>query len=121
MMALPTFPQVGEEEAGQVVTWLIIDTDRYSGNFERDLCAFVTGRYGDCEVGKEVAGRVLAAADGTLDWTEEAICQTADESGVYRPVRMEQTPGWVQDREGNQYPEGQVPLGVEPVQWAYQS
>jgi hypothetical protein len=81
----------------------------------------VTGRYGYCELGKEIAERVLADTAGALDWTEDAISLTADENGVYRPVRIEQTPGWVQDKEGRTYPEDQVPAGVEPFQWAYQS
>jgi len=120
-MQSPLLTSVGETVPTQITTWLIIDTDRYAGNFERQLCAFVTGRYGECEVGKEVAERVLAEAAGSLDWTEDAITVTADENGCYRPVKIEQTPGWLQDQEGNHYPEDQVPAGVEPFQWAYQS
>jgi hypothetical protein len=32
---------------------LIISTNKYAGNFERQLCAHVTGQVGDCEVGEE--------------------------------------------------------------------
>jgi hypothetical protein len=112
---------VGEARDLETIYWFVIDTNRYAGNFERELCAFVTGRYGDCEVGQEVAERVLSEVSGMLDWTEDAICQIPDENGVCRPVRIEQTPGWVQDRDGNCYPEGQVIAHVEPFQWAYQS
>jgi hypothetical protein len=34
---------------------VIADTDSYSGNFERPLVAYVTGRYGSCRVGEEEA------------------------------------------------------------------
>ena len=34
---------------------IIIDTDTYAGNFERELCAYVTGIVRDCEVGIEIA------------------------------------------------------------------
>ena len=33
----------------------VIDTDSYSGNFEREMCAYCTGQIGDCEVGIEHA------------------------------------------------------------------
>jgi hypothetical protein len=33
----------------------IIDTDSYAGDFERELCGFITGHYGDCEVGMAMA------------------------------------------------------------------
>ena len=34
---------------------VVIDTDSYTGNFERDLCAYCTGVVGECEVGKDEA------------------------------------------------------------------
>jgi hypothetical protein len=33
----------------------VIDTDQYAGNFEREMCAYITGITGDCEVGSEFA------------------------------------------------------------------
>ncbi len=33
----------------------VIDTDTYAGSFEREICAYVTGQIGECEVGKEEA------------------------------------------------------------------
>ena len=33
----------------------IIDTEQYSGNFERELCAYMTGQIGGCEKGLEDA------------------------------------------------------------------
>ena len=114
-------PTVGATRDLKTIYWFIVDTNRYAGNFERELCAFVAGRYGDCEVGRDIAERVLSEVSGALDWTEDAICQMPDENGVHRPVQIEQTPGWVQDREGNCYPAGQVPAHVEPFQWAHQS
>lgn len=34
---------------------LIVETDQYTGNFERELCAYATGSYGECEVGEQLA------------------------------------------------------------------
>lgn len=33
----------------------VIDTNKHSDNFERQMCAYLTGFYGECEVGKEYA------------------------------------------------------------------
>lgn len=38
----------------------IIDTDSYSGNFEREMCAYITGHIGDCLVGFEEAEDYLS-------------------------------------------------------------
>ena len=37
----------------------VIDTEQYAGNFEREMCAHLTGRIGDCEVGEELVDPVL--------------------------------------------------------------
>jgi len=34
---------------------VVISTNKYAGNFERNMCGYVTGRYGDCGVGEEMA------------------------------------------------------------------
>lgn len=120
-MALQPFAQVGEVESSEVHTLLLIDMNQYSGDFDRQMCAFVTGRTGGCGVGEEIAARVLASVAGALDWTEEAMLRQADEYGIYRPVGITQTPGCVQDYNGQGYPEGEVPADVKIVQWSYQS
>lgn len=33
----------------------VIDTDAYAGNFEREMCAYMTGHVGDCAVGDDKA------------------------------------------------------------------
>ena len=33
--------------------YFVVDTDTYAGNFEREMCAFMTGITGACGVGKE--------------------------------------------------------------------
>ena len=34
---------------------LIIDTDKYSGNFEREMCSYITGAFDETMVGSELA------------------------------------------------------------------
>ena len=33
----------------------VIDTDLYAGNFEREMCAYITGLVGECGVGENIA------------------------------------------------------------------
>ena len=73
---------------------LIADTERYAGNFERQMCAWVTGQIGECGVGEELA----AVAEGDMtpelrDWCEDAVYSKPDDHGCHRPVSISPTPG----------------------------
>ncbi len=84
----------------------VIDTDSYSGNFERDTCAYVTGQIGDCGRGDNWARDFAEdVEDGEIpsslaDELEDKILQVAEE-GCYRPVRTWTTPGRVNDGNGH--------------------
>lgn len=58
---------------------LVIDTNEYAGNFERELTAFCTGIIGECEEGKEYV------FEDITDIFEESIQQCPDDSGTHRP------------------------------------
>jgi len=75
----------------------VVDTDKYAGNFERPMCAYMTGTTGDCEVGSEEARQFENEYDGIFD---DIIMQVADEHGCYRPVTAWPTPGWGNDGMG---------------------
>jgi hypothetical protein len=65
---------------------LAIDTDSYAGNFEREMCAYITGIVGGCEVGSEIAQEV---ANDVVEYDfDELISQVPDDHGCYRPVSM---------------------------------
>ena len=78
---------------------LLVHTNKYSGNFERQMCAFMTGITGDCEVGSEEAERFKEDMtekgldpdlfDGYLDFQ-------SDDHGDYRPASI-----WDADESGN--------------------
>jgi len=69
--------------------WIfIIDTDSYAGNFERDMCAYVTGVIGDCEVGDDFAELYRKeTGDGDKYETQfsDYLEQRADDHGCCRP------------------------------------
>ena len=69
---------------------LVIRTDSYAGNFEREMCAYVTGHVGECEVGKKYVNAII-----TPKWDELIVEKSID--GCYRPVSLggcESTPGY---------------------------
>lgn len=61
---------------------LIIKTDSYAGNFERELCAWLTGTIGECGVGKELVEPDIEAM------FENLMYQVTDDHGYYRPVSI---------------------------------
>lgn len=62
----------------------VVGTNKYAGNFEREMCAYMTGVIGDCEVGKPEANLYFEKYDSAI----EGIRQHPDEHGVYRPVNI---------------------------------
>lgn len=61
---------------------IVIKTDTYAGNFEREMCAHLTGAVGDCEVGEEYVD------DSIQKLFEVIIGNEADDNGCYRPVAL---------------------------------
>ncbi len=81
---------------------IVIDTDQYAGNFERQMCAYLTGQYGDCGAGREIA---LMVSDEIkhLDWWKRHIVQVANQNGIRRPVAIHPTPGYFNNGMGGHY------------------
>ncbi len=69
---------------------LIIDTDCYAGNFERELCAYVTG-FWDNETGGDQA-KVFDDEIGEANPFEDYVGFITNEYGLQTPVYLEQTP-----------------------------
>ena len=85
----------------------VIDTDAYAGNFERGLCAYITGRLGECEVGEDEA-EIFREEVGDPDELFEFIDSKPDEDGgCLRPVTIFPTPGWFNDGRGGHFREGE--------------
>lgn len=65
----------------------VVKTDNYAGNYEREMCAFLTGVMGDCEVGDVSAGLYALKYPGDNPW-QEKLLQVSDEHGCHRPVSI---------------------------------
>jgi len=85
---------------------LIIDTENYAGNFERELTAFVTGHIGECGVGADAADAYIKAGYKPLDFVELRISED-DNVSCSRPTRTYCTPGWFNNGMGGHFLEGQ--------------
>ena len=73
--------------------WIfVIDTDSYAGNFERDLCAYITGVIGDCGVGKEMAELYCKDTGEEESRFLELLKQTCDGGPCYRPCDIYKSP-----------------------------
>lgn len=80
---------------------LVIDTNAYSGNFERQMTAFCTGQVGDCEVGYREALRFVAEVpEDTRVEMARIVDRRPDEHGCKRPTSVWPTPGRVNNGRG---------------------
>lgn len=83
--------------------WLfVIDTEDYAGNFERELCAYITGRVGECGVGDDMAELFKKEVGEPFD----EVIEETDEHGCNRPTTIYPTPGWFNDGMGGHYKKG---------------
>lgn len=91
---------------------LVVDTEQYAGNFERQMCAYMTGCAGECGVGEKEAEMFIKKYGGA-EWNDEEsrfaeiIMQIADEHGCARPVNVWPTPGWFSNGMGGEFRPGQ--------------
>lgn len=82
----------------------VIDTNQYAGNFEREMCAYITGCIGDCEVGEEFAELARKElSEDQLEAFDSAIINVPDEHGCARPVEIVPNPNWWNDGNGNHW------------------
>ena len=73
---------------------VVIDTDAYAGNFERELCAYTTGQLGECGVGDEAQALFLEDGCDPAPFNSN-VAQVPDdeETPCHRPVGLYPTPG----------------------------
>lgn len=82
----------------------VIDTDKYAGNFEREMCAFITGQVGECNVGSRSAKTAKAElSKGTLEWMETNIVHLPDDHGCCRPASIFPNPRWFNNGHEERY------------------
>jgi hypothetical protein len=85
----------------------VIDTDSYAGNFEREMCAYVTGKIGECGVGDKEAELAKQEIPGVVAQLEDLVELVPDEHGCTRPCSIFPTPGWFNHGMGGEFREGQ--------------
>ena len=101
----------------------VIDTDSYSGNFNREMCAYVTSKWDQATHGdkqaaiaeKEIPEDILAYFDEHVIACSEAV----DDFQAYVHQIIYPTPGYWNDGHGH-HSKGKAPGGVSSYP-AYQS
>ena len=73
------------------IEWeFVIDTTQYAGNFEREMCAYITGAVGECGVGDAAAARFMEdypeESPLGVSGDENLIARKPDDNGCWRPV-----------------------------------
>jgi len=87
-----------------VSLYFVIDTDSFAGNYERPLCAFMTGQIGECGVGK--SQQAIFELETTVEQQEEMeelIGTEPDDHGCCRPARIWPNPAWFNDGSGGHF------------------
>ncbi len=65
----------------------VVETDSYAGNFERKMCAYMTGEVGDCDVGSEEA-KLFETKNPDYSVFEDIVIRFQDEHGCRRPTTI---------------------------------
>jgi len=67
----------------------VVDTSNYAGNFEREMCAYMTGVIGDCGKGDKEADIATTEIPIELKYElDDLIMLVPDEHGCCRPVTI---------------------------------
>lgn len=90
--------------------YFVVDTDAYAGNFERQLCAFITGITGECGAATDIAEKVKDQLNVDFD---ELVGSEPDEHGIHRPVKIYPTPGYYNNGLGFAYQKGEEQKAIE--------
>jgi hypothetical protein len=94
--------------------YFVIDTDAYSGNFERELCAYITGIIGECGVGKDIANFVKKQSG--IKNIQQFIMIEPDENGCCRPAKIYSTPNIYNNGHGFHYKAGEEKSAIIELQ-----
>lgn len=101
---------------------LVVDTDQYAGNFERELTGFCTGQHdgthGDIEA--EKFDEYLEENDLDSDW-EARIVTSPDDSGYARVCTVWMTPGRLSNGMGWTYDDNDEAAALDARQRAIDS
>lgn len=67
----------------------LVHTSQYAGNFEREMVAFMTGKYGDDGVGERIADETADAFPDMHALFDDCVAQVPDdEDGCLRPAAI---------------------------------
>ncbi|MFW6219704.1 MAG: hypothetical protein ACOC33_02550 [bacterium] len=72
----------------KLVVMFVVDTDSYAGNFERKMTAYMTGQYGECEIGENESSLFEKEYPSEFKDIGSYILILPDDNGCYRPCSI---------------------------------
>ncbi len=101
---------------------LLINTDSYAGNFEREMTAYCTGVIGECEVGEELIEKfndeIALNFNIPNDYFEDKLAQKPDEYGCYRPCQIERNEDGIYNTVGINFNNEPTTKDIEIIKYA---
>lgn len=89
----------------EIAWYVLIHTNAYAGNFERELVAFITGLIGECGVGEEEAKIARDKLhENVRQWFTDNVVYENDGEGVWRPAILAANPNYWGDGYSNVFP-----------------
>lgn len=95
---------------------LVIDTGQYSGSFEREMFAYITGQEYEYETGYCPPLREAAVAElppDALSWFESHLAPQMSSRGNLTPVEIHPTPGFFNNGVGKHFQPGQETKAIK--------
>jgi hypothetical protein len=84
------------------IAQILIHTKDLAALFDKELCAYVTGEVGECELAVDIADQYKKEIKHNQWWTENII-YTKDSDGYMQPMYLSSTPGWFNNGCGGLY------------------
>ena len=88
----------------------VIDTTKYAGKFECEMCAHLTGQIGECGQGSDF---INEAADYAVLGFTDTIAQLPDEHGCLKPVSIYPSKEYFNNGAGFDYKVGEEAKALE--------
>lgn len=91
----------------------VIDTDSYSGNFNREVCGYVAGVDDGTHGGREAEVAREEIGEAMLEWLEDNVLFFPESNGFPRCAHLYPTAGWFNHGMGGHFRDGQEEEALE--------
>ena len=88
----------------------VVDTEKYSGNFEREMVAYMTGFVNECNVGKVEADIFKKEVNNKkFKYIDNILIEKFNDHDRLSPLAIWPTPGWYNNGSGQHFRNNEGP------------